>query len=740
MSRLSWGVGYLLALFRQSWPVWLAALAQGYILLGSPQIGIIINRMGCQNEWDLSRIGYLFFLSLTGILQFSGVYWFHFWSFQKSGRYQEPSTYTQSHQKIKAWQYQEFLSKYRNFFIRWVALLALIQTEALLIFQWISGRPIPGMDLAVVSGTHLLFLWMAWNRRTFLVKKLRMVLSALSLLLEGIWDALREALIKQLVPRSVKPIDGETEIWPKTLTTEEDVTGFRQASPAIRGGFYGLLLTMLVLFVVFQTSADSFGSTIKPLGILLAGICIWHALLWLIQLINRFWLLPAYLVLGIFMAWVLWPTEIKPNQSSGIPNFQTTQVWEARIQGWVHSGNSEAELNMIRSGKKARLPMLIIGFEGKGISSMIGTATQLQALELAWGQSLHKALFLISGNGDVNAGIAAYIVSQVHSVEKRSGMLGFSEGDPLSRYALGWICGNYSPKSKPEIGPEGGRSQWKKAVEAWIVSGNHSKQTRESFGAWLTMSSGSNEAMRAEVFIQKKELLGWNKQKAMSYSKFVTDFCPGPMLFPSEESSPRSSGSMDVIIEVLKAVKQSSSGHLVYPVVMIFQSRKSKSPAFENDVFPINIADSKGKSRVSGPKILEIKEIMKSLNSSDLHISDRLGSEENGWFLDPKALAGLEHEIGKGILPDFPKLEPVPQKHVSDTTQKAKTDSLNQSSGKERVIKNKSGIEEDISLKTHPHLFYYSVRLKKWRRISEADFNTRKLKPLSKRKRKRLNP
>jgi hypothetical protein len=100
------------------------------------------------------------------------------------------------------------------------------------------------------------------------------------------------------------------------------------------------------------------------------------------------------------------------------------------------------------------------------------------------------------------------------------------------------------------------------------------------------------------------------------------------------------------------------------------------------------------------------------------------------WVLSPNSFGRIEQKC-KQLTNHIPKIVFPNTLKASEMKPEAEQVSPIKTNAVEVAAKQVPN-ETNISIATHPHLYYYSHKRKMWRRKTEADFNLSKMKPLGK--------
>ena len=432
MEKFIWALRYFFLLIRKSILIPFLIGLQAFALLVVPQGKDVL--IALSNDYDLvfQAIAFEFSILISGLIYFSGGYWLLFFSDTKGHNYQEPEFYLESHLKIKAWKYHEFIQKHRGYLIRlYTGFLLFSPLMIQLAAYSFIDFSLDAWFFTCFSSfsCFLLVIYARNNRSFFLVKACGIVFSGISKNLEEVPGILKKQFSKWFLPASIG-LNGKVEPnFQYSITTEEKVRSFFNAFSSLRGAFYVKLGLALVILVLLLGLPENAIEQLGPATILVLGLCFWAVFLIWIGFLNKLFLFPFFFFIGF---WILinsyfnsdhpiWLQKEKSTIASSKPQTidQTFENWLSTRKGFKPRPEGGFYFNGEIFDEKNCFKYLVINAEGGANRSAYWTALLLDSLRGRLGPAFDERLFALSSVSGGSMGTLSYLEARKGSPDSK---------------------------------------------------------------------------------------------------------------------------------------------------------------------------------------------------------------------------------------------------------------------------------------------------------------------------------
>jgi predicted acylesterase/phospholipase RssA len=418
MKEFSWGLRYLLLLFKKSYLLVFMLFLQGFATIGVVQGREMLSVMNSEDGYQLANLAFGFASIFSGILYFFGVYWLLFFSTIKATLYDLPENYPDFTLKIRAADYHDFMDQYRIRLISFYTSALLfgpffIQLAALL-FADGMGTPLAIITFITVFANCLILFWKA-NRNGSFISAITRILIGIDALIFRILSVLKKAYRFFLPGRKPEQIPASYSTLP--LTTEGKVHSILQAHPMHRAGFFLLLFIAFSGWFGLLWMPDSWIQELGALVCLQMGLCFWVVVVVVLEFINKRVAFPVRLGLLAWLLFCSWSNSDYPVRVSPVRQaFEVASEPQVLFDHWLSSRlgfQDSVSRGFIQVGGKKYcaeqpFPVWIICAEGGASRSGYWTAAMLDFLRKKEGESFDRHLFAISSVSGGSMGSIVY--------------------------------------------------------------------------------------------------------------------------------------------------------------------------------------------------------------------------------------------------------------------------------------------------------------------------------------------
>jgi len=477
-----------------------------------------------------------------------------------------------------------------------------------------------------------------------------------------------------------------------------------------------------------------------------------------------------------------------PEQTKKLPLSAHFENWVQHRDWYNHSVWEKEDIDTVR------MPVFIVCAEGGANRSGYWTSQMLQYLREKTGKGFDENLFAMSSVSGGSFGTHLYSLCRTNHLDpalSRSAMRGFFESDYLSPLTNRLMCGEsiqlflpwYSVGLDRAAAFESGISDALKKQFPNQKDHNFFSRFRipdtASFNPILLTHCTEAETGRRSILsnanledadFNEAVLLNSFFEKDLSISTAMHLSARFPVFSPSAaikgpdgetrhyvDGGYYDRGGYETAMELIRAIESSRYSDKVQPILIVLSNslesgtsvlgggsqedkkerkmvRRSPSTiSFLNEPLSIlNTLVSSGQNNTDVHKKLLLAHLKRNYPNQLYHLEFDLkasGSEiPMNWYLSPNGFKRIEKKA-KQLSSTIPRFVFPQQRAIPDTVQEnTELEPL-----KKTVFDNKSNPVPGIESRTsNPNLYYYSKKLKKWRKKSDADFNLVKIKPLGK--------
>ena len=420
MEKVIWALRYVLLLVRKTLLIPALVGFQLLVFLILPQGKEVLTAIS--SEEGLVFQCFIFQLSLLigGFLLFAGAHWLLFFSDIEGTVFKDSDQYSSSRLKIKAWQYHEFIQKYRGYMIRLYTGLLLfsplfIQVLAYSFVSFYSIRWFLGIVIVLIFNIVILFL--RSNRNSFLVESAKVFFTGLGNWLEGLVSRLKDFILAIILPKNLTIFRDKSDCTEYPFNIEFQAKSLLQAPSHFRGIFYSQLALATLTFILLLSFNNFALESIGPAALMQLGICFWMILLIWVAYLNKVFLFPFYLFLAILLIAnsffnsdhpILY--NKKPNPYLDIKPISIEQAfgnWMSTRTGFTAYPDGSFTIDNIRYSKENPFRFLIVNAEGGGSRSGYWTALVLDSLRTRFGAEFDNRIFAFSSVSGGSMGVLA---------------------------------------------------------------------------------------------------------------------------------------------------------------------------------------------------------------------------------------------------------------------------------------------------------------------------------------------
>lgn len=797
MKTLAWSAGYLFQLLRQSALLWLLPVVVWVAGFEAEQGRELIHAILEEEPIGIKWYFYLLTSSLAGIFLYIGQKWFSFFYPGRTAEYGDPAEYASSSQKIAAWKYHDFLQQHRRYFQQILAgsglLFPTILTSLLLCSdEFTLSRT--GCMLSAQLLIALLVFAAAVQKTSFPVVSARIFLQGFGRLIRQMWFGGILPASNSLLPPSLRKKDtGGPAILPKDSGLQAH--SFFELSEAWQGGF-GLMSIGSVLLLICLNCLEIEGlNAVGAASILWLGVSIWTCFFMWMLLLHRTTYLPVYLVLLVGLAYALIGGKEYPVRLESANHRVETTNLEKLLAQRIQNNGWQDRVRAIEAGQEEKIPLIILASDGGGMRSGYWTALQWENVREKWGPETDKHTFACVALSGGALGAVAYHLARnekLDAAEARNRYRQLFESDLLAAQSRAFVSAENLTAFTPFSGGEKARDKafeqairlgleqsFPKARLDWPLpaQGNFSplllfQATEVETGAKTLISS---EGLEDNTFPTDRILAEKTGKMALETAVHlgarVPVFSPpGAIPFPDGlrhfvDGGYYARGVSEVCLDLVKSIEASPYGKYFQTIVvyatneMDIQNLSGFEVGHHSDV-PKTILNSS----VPGDWRGHFHALVSSSSANEARAKKQLiqhlrqGSHKRfsyletqlqqgkkaipmNWYLSNEGLYELEvrSQASRKFLPGLRLNALIPSKPDPEVIKPAEKANIPNPLPASKPTKVATGdqTKEAIHFKTHPHLYYYSKRLKKWRLIKDADFNVKKLKPIRQNRKKK---
>lgn len=784
MKTLAWSAGYLIQLLRQNVLLWLLPAVVWLAGYQAEQGREILHAVLEEEPYETRWYCYLITSSLSGIFLFIGQKWFSFFHSGKSTRYGDPAEYAGSRQKVEAWHFHEFLQGQRLYFQKLLAAAGLFFPAIFTCFllskaEFSFGKT--GWLLLIQLGIGSLVMLVSAKKNGFLLVSVRIFLQGIGRGFTHFWFHTLCPIWNSLLPPAFRKPTSEV---PSAFPPDSDLAAhsFFELSEAWRGGFVVLSMgSAMLLLVLNQLDAESLNA-MGAAAILWLGISLWTCFFMWVLLWQKTTYLPVYLFLFAGLAYALiggkeYPILLAKEIVQEKP-LRIEQILAQRIRenGW------EKRIQDVKDGRGEPIPLLIMASDGGGMRSGYWTALQWENIREKWGPETDRHLFACVALSGGSLGAAAYHLARTENLSSKEARIRYRqlfENDLLASQSRAFVSAENLSAFTPFHGGVSSRDQaFERAIRwgleksfpdaelRWPLLGKPAFRPLVVFQA--TEVESGNKTLIANRNVAPSEFTGdrilagqtglFSLETAIHLGARVPAFSP-PAAIPLPDGEKHfvdggyyARGVSEICLDLVEAIAKSKYRDFFRPVVVYATNEMDEQNISGFEVWrdPLE-AKNQNEISISGDWTGHFHALVGSAaaheNQSKKALSALLREQSKGrlsyletqlqngrksipmnWFLSRSALNELESRsvASRKFIPNLDlKAAQVSLVAPKNEVKKESLDTVT-------INRKPEAKRNEISLKTHPHLYYFSKRLKKWRLIKDADFNIRKLKPLRK--------